>query len=181
MGGRGGGQGIGFWQGGSRVFYILREKTNLDMTPSFLSPSCLFIKVSPLLCSSYFHHGQSDTKHPLFVAAHWNRSCIMSLFHVFSSLLVIQRLQSICFLNTLAVQILFLTTACLFASPLSHLHSPKLVPIISHPHSKFPPSPGCHSHIPFPWSQYQICITFANFLVQAIFYHFKHILLFSFL
>lgn len=44
------------------LFYFTGNKS-LD-TPS-LSPSRLFIKVSPLLPSSYFHHDQSDIKHPL--------------------------------------------------------------------------------------------------------------------
>lgn len=56
--------------------------------------------------------------------------------------------------------------ACLLL--LSRLHSPKLLLIISHLRSKLPPTPGCHSHVPFPWSQYQISIIFANCLVRAI-------------
>lgn len=97
---KGGGEGnICFRKGGNKGVYILREKANLDMLPSFLSPSCLFIKVSPRLSSSYFHRGQSDTKHS-FLLQLTKIEAASCLFHIFSSFLVIQRLQSICFLDT---------------------------------------------------------------------------------
>lgn len=52
--------------GGSILFLLLFYFTgNKSFDTPSLPPSRLFIKVSPLLPSSYFHHDQTDIKHPL--------------------------------------------------------------------------------------------------------------------
>lgn len=117
------------------------------MLPSSLSPSCLFIKVSPHFSSSYFHRGQSDTKHSLLLQL-TKIEVASCLFHVFSSFLVIRRLQSICFLDTSSLVCLSSFSFAL-AKTLSH-HITSLFQIatiswlsVTHPFTQVP-TPKIH-------------------------------------